>query len=120
MTALETAQNFLKHLQSADEAELQKLKDNVGSTEKWLTLRESFAPSSKLVLDKLFIDNTSGLVVTQPFKDKAGEEIHLVVFMNLVRRTDWRVGPALQEPAQRNLFKDRFLQSNPGAQETRP
>ena len=27
---------------------------------------------------------------------------------------------ALAEPAQRNLFKDRFLQSNPAAQETRP
>ncbi len=119
-TALETAKLFLKHLKAGDEAELEKLRDNVGSIEKWLVLRESFDPSAEVTLETLFIDKTSGFFVTRPFQNKAGHEIHVVVFMNLARGTDWRVGPALEEPAQRTLYKDRFLESHPGAQETRP
>jgi hypothetical protein len=116
-TALETAQSWLKHLQAGDEAALQRVVSNVAKTEDWLKLRESFAPAAELVLEKLYIDKTSGLMMTKPFKNKAGEEIRLFVFMNLLRGTDWRVGPALAQPAQKTLYRDRFLQSNPEAKE---
>ena len=33
---------------------------------------------------------------------------------------DWRIGPALAQPAQRTLYKDRFLQAHPDAIETSP
>ncbi len=119
-TALEIAQTFLKHLQSGDDAELPKLKSNVGSVQEWLKLRESFAPTAKLALDKLLVDKTEALVLSRPFQDNAGNEIRVIVFMNLARRTDWRVGPALAQPAQRTLYKDRFLQDHPDAIETSP
>lgn len=119
-TALETAQSWLKNLQAGDEVALQRVVSNVAKTDDWLKLRESFAPTAELALEKLYIDKTSGLMMTKPFKDKTGEEIRLFVFMNLLRGTDWRIGPALSQPAQKTLYRDRFLQSNPKAKEIVP
>jgi len=117
-TVRETAELFLKQLKAGDRAELDKLKDNLGSVEEWLTLRDLCAPEADLKIEVLLVDKTSAFLQTRPLKDKVGDEIRLVAWLNLLRGTDWRVGPALSEPAQRNLYKDRFLKSHPEAQES--
>lgn len=119
-TALETAQSWVTHLQSGNAAELGKIVSNVAKPADWLKLRESFSPKAQLALDKIYVDKTSGLLVTKPFQDKVGQEIRLFVFMNLLRGTDWRVGPALAQPAQRELYRERFLKDHPGASEIVP
>ena len=120
LTAVETIQSWLKHLPAAEEAELQKLGGNKETAEAWLKLRESFAPAAELSLEKLYLDKSSGLLMTKPFKDKAGEEIRLFVFLGLRRGIDWRVGAALVHPAARMLYRDRFLESHPDAKEVVP
>lgn len=119
-TALETAQSWLTHLQSGNGAELGKIVSNVAKPGDWLKLRESFSPKAQLALEKIYIDKTSGLIVTKPFQDKDGQEIRLFVFMNLLRGTDWRVGPALSQPAQKDLHRERFLKDHPDASEQVP
>lgn len=120
LTSLETIESFLKHLRSGNRKELNKLKSNVGSIEKWIALGESFEPSVELALETLLIDKFSGFAMTKPFKNKAGNDVHLVVFLNALRGTDWRVSAALEEAAQKTSQKDQFLKSNPGAKEARP
>ncbi len=120
LTAVETIQSWLKHLPAGDEAELQKLGGNRETADAWLKLRESFSPTAELALEKLYLDKSSGLLMTKPFKDKAGDEIRLFVFLGLLRGTDWRVGPALAHPAARMLYRDRFLESHPDAREVVP
>jgi hypothetical protein len=119
-TLRETAQLFLKLLKSGDEPALERLRDNVGSIEKWLALRETFDPDTELQVETLLVDKTSAFFQTRPLKDKSGVEIRVVVFLNLLRKADWRVGPALAEPAPRNLYKTRFLESHPDAKEPAP
>lgn len=120
LTALETAQAFLKHLQSGDRAELEKVRDNVGSVDKWLVLRESWEKSAEPAIEKLLVDKTIALVVTKPLKDNAGHEIRLLFYMNLARGTDWRVGPALAPPADKQNYQRQFLESYPDARESVP
>ncbi len=119
-TAMETAENFLRHLKSADKIELERVRDNVGSMEKWLELKDSLAANSELKLDKLYVDKTSALAVSRPLQDKTGKEIRVVVFMNLARGTDWRVGPALASPVEKELYERQFLESHPKAQQNSP
>ena len=38
--------------------------------------------------------------------------------MNLARGTDWRVGPALASPVEKELYECQFLESHPMAQQT--
>lgn len=118
-TIRETAESFLKHLKAGDEAALLKLKDNVGSLEKWLALRDSLDPQAAIEVETLLVDGSSAFLQTKSLKNKNGEEVHLVVYLNLLRGTDWRVGPALEEPAERTLYKQRFMESYPAAAEDR-
>jgi hypothetical protein len=119
-TAVETLNRFLKYLKAGDNDELQKLKDHIGKLDKWLVLGKSFEPAAELELDRYFTDKTTVFAVTKPFRTIGSDEIHLVIFMNLVRGTDWRVSAVLEEPAGQTRYLDRFLQSNPDAQEVRP
>jgi hypothetical protein len=119
-TLRETAELFFKHLKAGDEKTLSKIKDNVGSIEEWFKLRESFAPETELKIETLLIDKFHAFLQTRPFKDKSGNEIHIVVFINQVRGIDWRVGPALSESANRMSFKDQFLKNHAKAKPAEP
>ncbi len=119
-TLRETAELFFKHLKAGNEKALGRIKDNVGSIEEWLKLRESFDPATELKIETLLIGKNEAFLQTRPFTDKSGSRIHMVVFINLVRGTDWRVGPALSESAQRTVHNDLFRESYPDAKEARP
>lgn len=120
LTAAETAQQFLKRLTARDAKGLERLRSNTGSMEAWLKVRESLDPAAELEVDTLWVDGTLGFMKTKPVMDKSGKSIHVIVFLNLLRKADWRVGPAVTEPAERTLYKDRFLEAHPNAQEVRP
>ncbi|MBS0205710.1 MAG: hypothetical protein JSS49_22645 [Planctomycetes bacterium] len=120
LTAFETAQLFLKQLSARDSKGLERLRSNTGSLEKWLQLRDSLDPSTELYVDSIWVDGTTGFVLTKPVLDKSGNSTHFIVFLNLNRKTDWRVGPAVAEPSERTLYKDRFLEAHPKAHEVRP
>lgn len=51
---------------------------------------------------------------------KSGNSIHIIGYLTLLRKSDWRVGPALTESAERTRHKDQFLEAHPNAQEVRP
>lgn len=51
---------------------------------------------------------------------KSGSSIHIIGYLNLLRPSDWRVGPELTESAERTRYKDQFLEAHPNAQKVRP
>lgn len=114
-TLHETVALFFKHLKSGDEKALGKLKSNTGSVQEWLTVRETLDPAAELKIDTLLIDKTLAFLQTESLKAKSGNEINIVVFVNLIRGTDWRIGPALGRPAGETIYKDQFLKNHPDA-----
>jgi len=53
-------------------------------------------PAARAVAEeRLLVDKFSALVVSRPCVDKEKNEVRIVVFLNLLGKSDWLVGPAL-------------------------
>ena len=110
-TAEETIRLFLGHFMAGDREQLERLWVNFGNDRDWLGLRAKLELPDRLAIDAAWTDDFGGMAITGPLKSKAGEEVHLVLFLSLQRGQDWRVCALQAEPAHLNRQRDQFLKN---------
>ncbi len=75
-------------------------------------LRAKLDLPERLTIDAAWVDDSGGMAISGPLKTKTGDEIHLVLFLTLLRGHDWRVVALLTEPANLNRQRDQWLKAS--------
>ena len=92
-TAAETVRLFLKHFAAGDREQLERLWTNLGNDRDWPGLRAKLDLPDHLAIDAAWVDDSGGLAISGPLKTRAGDEVHLVLFLTLLRGHDWHSWP---------------------------